>query len=43
MTNQLREFGSSLEQLKALLAEAGYREAAPFDGNLYMRHASHAG
>lgn len=38
--NQLREFGSSLQELKQLLAEAGYREVAPCDGNLYLKHES---
>lgn len=36
--NQLREFGSSHEELKSFLLGLGYREAAPFDGNLYLRH-----
>jgi FkbM family methyltransferase len=38
--SQLREFGSSLGELKALLQESGYKEVSPFDGNLYMRHSS---
>jgi FkbM family methyltransferase len=38
--NQLREFGSSVEELKQLIADAGYREVAPFDGNFYLKHES---
>jgi FkbM family methyltransferase len=38
--NQLREFGSSLEELKWLLQGASYREVAPQDGNLYLKHVS---
>ena len=41
--NQLREFGSSLDELKRLLQDAGYREVAPQDGNLYVKHASLVG
>lgn len=32
----LREFGDSLADLRALLVQAGYEEALPSDGNLYV-------
>ena len=38
--DQLREFGTSLVELRKLLTDAGYREVAEFDGNLYMKHQS---
>jgi hypothetical protein len=41
--NQLQEFGSSLAELRALLAGIGYREVEKFDGNLYMKHESRIG
>jgi len=38
--NHLREFGDSLPALRQWLANLGYREVRPWDGNLYLLHSA---